>query len=268
MSSLDKMLEILGLFGEDRLSLDLADVERLTGSSRPTCYRYLRSLTKAGLLSTASSGRYTIGSRVLEMARLQYQYDPLRRAAQHKIRYYAQEHGLNILLCSFYGDKVICTDNAWVSGSLPDIYQPGHALPIFRGAMGKSILAQFSRTQLAAIFRNNAKAIGEYHLGATLDEFIAEMAKLRSQRIIVTQGEVLKDLVGIASPILHDEQIVAGCVVIVVTKAEFETYDPVNLKKQVAALAASIEADIDSFQKATPDARPFPSPSRTPVFST
>ena len=54
----------------------------------------------------------------------------------------------------------------------------------------------------------------------------------------------------------------------VVTKAEFETYDPVNLKKQVTALAASIEADIDSFQKATPDARPFPSPSRTPVFST
>ena len=55
---------------------------------------------------------------------------------------------------------------------------------------------------------------------------------------------------------------------LVVTKAEFETYDPVNLKKQVTALAASIEADIDSFQKATPDARPFPSPSRTPVFST
>ena len=261
------MLEILSLFDDDSLSIEVTDVERLTGASRPTSYRYLRTLTRAGLLSTAGSGRYTIGSRVLEMARLQHQHDPLRRAAQHKIRYYAQEHQLNILLCSFYGDKVICTDNAWISGTLPEIYRPGHALPIFRGAMGKSILAQFSRTQLAAIFRNNTKAIADCALGETLDEFIASMAKLSAERTIITQGEVLSGLVGIAAPILHDAQVVAGCVVVVVTKEAFDATDPAILKKQVIELADIIEADINAAEKDGREPGPFPSPSRKPVFN-
>lgn len=266
MSSLDKLLSIITFFDDDHLSLDVGDVVKLTGLSRASCYRYLQSLTRAGLLSPAIGGRYTIGSRVLELSRLQRENDPLLRAAHHKIRYYSQEHKLNILLCSFYGNKVICTDNAWASGTVPEIYHPGRALPIFRGAMGKSILAHFSNAQLGSIYRHNTETIAECGLGDTLQEFQKSMAELRKQQVVVTRGEVVPDLVGIAHPLLNDEHVVAGSVIVVASAHEIDEERIERFKSQVTELSASIDADLASLAPVSEQGRTTPAPSRIPIF--
>ena len=56
MSSLDKMLAILGLFDERRMSIQLDSAVQATGASRATAYRYIQSLSKAGLLAPATGG--------------------------------------------------------------------------------------------------------------------------------------------------------------------------------------------------------------------
>jgi hypothetical protein len=80
MSSLDKMLGILGLFSEQRTRIRLEDVTELTQASRATAYRYLQSLTEAGLLAPATGGTHALGPRVVELDRLMRMTDPLLTA--------------------------------------------------------------------------------------------------------------------------------------------------------------------------------------------
>ncbi|MEZ5593436.1 MAG: hypothetical protein R3F53_23100 [Gammaproteobacteria bacterium] len=49
--------------------------------------------------------------------------------------------GLNIMLCRYYGDKVMCADQTWPDDSIRSSYQRGRPMPLFSGATAKTILA-------------------------------------------------------------------------------------------------------------------------------
>ncbi len=78
-NSLDKLLAVLDGFEEQNLLIDVDRAAELSGSSRPSAYRYLQALTRSGLLTPTSGGRYALGSRVIELAMLRQANDPLHR---------------------------------------------------------------------------------------------------------------------------------------------------------------------------------------------
>lgn len=243
MSSLDKMLAIMAVFDDDTLAVDVAQVATITGASRATAYRYLQALTKAGLLTHGPEGSYVIGSRAVELARLKTENDPLVAAARHKIRYHAHELGVNVMLCSFYGDRVMCADSVW-SGETPAVYRPGHAIPIFRGAMGKVILAHLPVPRLRSIYRMNAGAIRASGLGDTPEGFLAAMRAIRDAGVVTTCGEVVAGLVGIAAPVFAPDGQVMGSIVYALRRDRYDALDPAALGARLSGLAADIAADL------------------------
>ena len=40
----------------------------------------------------------------------------------------------NLMLCSYYGDKVMCVDRYWTDDSIESSYARGRPFPMFRGA--------------------------------------------------------------------------------------------------------------------------------------
>lgn len=267
MNSLDKMLSVLNGFNEDNLMIDVAQAAELSGSSRASAYRYLQALTRSGLLTPASGGSYVIGSRVIELEMLKRENDPLLRAARYLIRYYADCMGMNIMLCSYYGDKVLCADNAWPDHSIPEMYKPGRSMPIFKGAMAKVILANLSSSQLKSIHSWNAERIRESGLGETLEEFLARMAEIRSAGVTITQGEVVDGLVGIAAPIRDGEERVLGSVVFVLSIEHFNSLERDALAQEIRHIASEIEHGIlraSRFAATAPTAAARP--RRVPVY--
>lgn len=242
-SSLDRMLAILAAFDDQRLSLDVAEVEAITGASRATAYRYLQALTRSGLLTSSVDGRFVIGSRPMELARLKAENDPLVAAARHKIRFHAAELGVSVMLCSFFGDRVLCVESVW-QGDTPQVYRSGHAVPMFRGAMGKVILARLPSAQLRSIYRMNAPAIANAGLGDTVEAFVATMRNIRAAGVLTSCGEVVSDLVGIAAPIVPAGGSVMGSIVYALPRRQFEATDPAMLKSRLQQLAADIETDL------------------------
>jgi DNA-binding IclR family transcriptional regulator len=113
MTSLTKMLSLLEHFDDQNMTLDVTRAAEIVHASRATAYRYLKSLTESGLLAASVDGTYVLGPRVMELEALMRQNDPLLNAARAIIRRRAEELGVNIMLCSSYGSRVLCADLAW-----------------------------------------------------------------------------------------------------------------------------------------------------------
>jgi DNA-binding IclR family transcriptional regulator len=244
MKSLDRMLSLLGHFSERSMTLDVGQAAEITGASRATAYRYISSLSDAGLLMPAAGGKYVLGPRVLELEMLARAADPLLLAARSIIRRHAEELGLNIMLCSHYGSRVLCADLAWPDRSLPEIYQRGRSMPIFRGAMAKIILANLSPAQSRRLYDGHAAEIRAAGLADSWDAFRATMARFRAEGVVTTRAEVFPDLVGMAAAVLDAERRVLGSVVFVIGADRFDRMKADVLAERLRAIAAEIEARI------------------------
>jgi DNA-binding IclR family transcriptional regulator len=244
MSSLDRLLSLLTFFGERQLSLTIAEAERLTGASRSSVYRYVRSLADAGLLAPSADGSYVLGPRVMELERLMREHDPLLLAARPIIRRQAEQAGLNIMLCSYYGSRVLCADHAWPDTSVPEIYQRGRSMPIFSGAMAKAILAHLPARQQRAIYSRNQEEARVSGLAISWHEFRSEMARIRRAGIAVTHGEVVPGLVGLAAPLRDTAKRVLGSVVLVIGADRFSRMNEATLTALLLSAAAEIDAAL------------------------
>lgn len=222
MSSLDKMLGILGFFREERAGITIDDVMALTQTSRATAYRYLQALTAAGLLAPATGGNYGLGARVVELDRLMRMTDPLLTQAQGPMRELSAELHANVMLCSFYGDKVMCVDLVWPDQTIEQAYERGRPMPMFRGAMAKTILSHLPHYHLRNIQNWHAEEIAAEGLGDSWEAFRTTMARLRRAGIVVTRAEVVGRLVGIGAPLLDADHRILGSLVLAIPEARYD----------------------------------------------
>ncbi len=146
------------------------------------------------------------------------------------------------MVCSYYGDKVLCTDFAWADWNVAEIYRPGRSMPLFRGAMAKVILANHSTSHLRSIWTWNEAANRDAGLGDTLNAFLDGMAEIRAAGVMITRGEVFAGVVGVAAPVFDLESQVLGSVVFVLPVQRYEAANPDQLKEEIRELARASSA--------------------------
>ncbi|MDR6602422.1 DNA-binding IclR family transcriptional regulator [Achromobacter deleyi] len=241
MSTPDRMLSILDLFRDGTTAAFQEDVMAHLECSRATAYRYLKSLTESGLLAPTAGGAYVLGSRIIELDRHLRQHDPLMRAARDVMRATGDELHANLMLCSYYGDKVLCVDRYWTDNSIESSYARGRPFPMFRGATAKPILANLPPYQLRNLMLWHAAEIREAGLGDDWDAFRANLKRLRTAGVCVSHGEVDRGLMGIGAAIFSAEQKVVGSLVFIASQAHTppERLDLLQARIQVAAAEVS-----------------------------
>lgn len=256
MSSLDKMLAILDLFDQARTGVQLDDVMRVTQGSRATAYRYLQALAKAGLVAPATGGSHVLGPRIVELDRLVQMTDPLLTSAARPMRDLAEALHANVLLCSYYGNKVLCVDLLWPDRSVDQAYERGRPMPMFRGAMAKTILAHLTPYHLRNIMAWHGPEIRSAGLGEDWEAFRSNMARLRRAGVVVTRGEVVPNLVGIGAPLFDPEGRVLGSLVLAIAEARYDAADTDALASQLAGAARRIGEAIAAFAVSAPKTAP------------
>ncbi len=239
MSSLDKMLGILDLFGEERHQITADEVATLLSVSQATAYRYLKSLATAGLVA-ADAGVFFLGPRVIELDRLVRLADPLVMASRPVMESIAERLAVNTMLCRYYGDKVMCADQIWPDASIRSSYQRGRPMPMFRGATAKSILAHLSPYQLRNIMLHHAAEIAEAGLGRDWSEFNGNIRALRRQKVLVSHGEIDPGLVGIGAPLFDSEDRIVGSLIFIVSEPRMNEMGEERLKQEIAAAADAV----------------------------
>lgn len=262
MSSQDRMLTILDLFQDDTSVITLEAVIAHLECSRATAYRYLKSLADSGLLSPTAGGAYVLGSRIIELDRHLQKHDPLMRAAKDVMQRTGDALKTNLMLCSYYGKKVMCVDRYWPDTTIESSYARGRPFSMFAGATAKPILANLSTYQLRNLILWHADEIQAAGLGSNWDEFRSELKRLRQAGVYVSYGEVDADLVGIGSAIFNPEHKVIGSLVFILAQKRATARLVKQLQEEVGRAAAEISAQLEA------SAQPSTLPSRPPRAKT
>ncbi len=216
MSSLERLLSILDLYTEAEPVWTLEEIASEMGFTRSTTYRYVKELCDSGLLLSIGKGAHVLGPRIIEFDRQIRNCDPLVAAANDVLpaRIGSRNPGL-FLVCSLYGEKVLCIHQEPVISDFSVSYTRGRPMPLFYGATAKVILAYLPERRLSKLFLNHRLEISKAGLGDEWDEFRANLKAIRQAGYVVSRGEVDPGYYALGVPIIAGENKVIGSLTLV-----------------------------------------------------
>lgn len=219
MTTSDRLLSVLGLFSIERPEWTVEEAANELRLAASTTYRYFRSLSKAGLIVAFATGRYVLGPAIIQYDRQIRLRDPLTTAAQPIMKRLTEQlpaHTL-VLLCRLFRDQVMSVHQE--SAEKPHLavsYERGRAMPLFRGASSKIILAHMTPRIVKALYEEHAAKFTQASLGKNWDEAKERLRTLRSAGVAIAQGEVDPGMCGIAVPVFEPAGAVIGSLSIVI----------------------------------------------------
>lgn len=238
----DKVLAVLDLFSEARPLWTPEELMATLGYTRPTLYRYLKSLRESGLLMSTRGGQFTLGPRVVEMDYLSRQADPLVAAATPHLTRLAAAHPCTALIVRWYGDKMLCVTSQSSTPNPVSSYPRGRPMPMGRGAIARSIMAFLPKQQMLPLISRYAEDLSKVGVGKTEQDIVAAFKRIKRAGVAIAFGEVTPGAIGIASPILDANYPVASlCVTISGQHANGESIDRIG--EQVRAAARLIASE-------------------------
>ncbi|MAM62245.1 IclR family transcriptional regulator C-terminal domain-containing protein [Maritimibacter sp. UBA3975] len=199
--SAERILGILDLFSENRLEWTPDEMMAELGYTRPTLYRYIKTLKDAGFLTQNGPHGLTLGPRVVELDFLMRKSDALLLEGGTVLKKLAARHPSTALLVRWYGNKLLCVASEVSTPEPKSSYPRGRPMPLARGAISRAILAHLPRRQMLAKIHENLADLRELGLGDTVDEIAEALRQMRKGGALVARGEVTDGVVGIAAPV-------------------------------------------------------------------
>lgn len=213
------------------------------GYTRPTLYRYLKSLRDSGLLMATRGGQFTLGPRVVEMDYLSRRADPLVAAAAPHLGRLTAAYPCTALIVRWYGDKMLCVTSQTSAPNPVSSYPRGRPMPMGRGAIARSIMAFLPKQQLTPLISRYADDLREVGVGESPQDIVAVLKRIKRAGVAIAFGEVTPGAVGIAAPILDAGYPVASlCVTIAGQYTSGESIDRIGA--DVRATARMIASDV------------------------
>jgi DNA-binding IclR family transcriptional regulator len=220
-STADRALDILSMFTEQRLAISAAEVAAELDVARSTAYRYLQSLVGSDFLEEAGGGRFLLGRRILELARLARRGVGLSETARPAMRRLAAEVGETVLLTRLAGSAVICLEREEAERQTVRIsYERGQILPMNAGASAFVLLAWLDAAELTALLAATALDPITPATITTEAGLRKRLAQTSAQGYGVSRGELDPDVLGVAAPIrdARDRVVAALSVAAVATR--------------------------------------------------
>jgi DNA-binding IclR family transcriptional regulator len=243
-SSLERMLALLDVFTTAAPAWSTEDLIRFSGASRSTCYRHVKALQAAGLITPVAGGAWMLGPRVIELDRTMRLTDPVTTGGGPAMRALAAETGFSGLLCLLFSGTVMCVDDVPAAGAPVGLFSRGQRRPLFAGAASKVILAHLPPHRLRALFARHRTTIAASGLGADWDAFRDTLRAMREAGHCVTVGEFQPGVLGIAAPLFNAEGGVLGSLGIATEAARVPPAKRGALAEKVMAAARQACARI------------------------
>lgn len=244
--STDRLVAVLDLFTESRLEWMPEEMMETLGYSRPTLYRYLRTLRDAGLLTSAEGGGFTLGPRVVEMDYLMRRSDPLLREGGQSLDALASTHPCTALLVRWYGGKLLCVASRCSQENPRTSYPRGRPMPLARGAISRVILANLDRRQMIAWIEDDMETFRALGLGRTPGEVARAFRTVRRDGTAIAFGEVTPGVVGIAAPVFDRGRAPIAALCMTVAAETLDDGRIATLRKVVRDRADDLGSRLDT----------------------
>jgi len=252
-NSLERVLAVLEVFTEDRLEWTPEQLMEELGYSRPTLYRYLKTLKEAGLLSSMPNAGFTLGPKVVEMDYLLRQSDPLILKGERHLTELTEAFSCTALLVRWYGNRILCVDSRCSTENPLSSYPRGRPMPMGRGAIARSIIAFLPRRHILPRIEASLEDLRSVGLGTTLEEIHDSLKKARRAGYAVARGEVTPGVVGVAAPVFDAGQSPIASLCVTIAGALVDDKDIETIGVRVRAAAAALSEELSAGRQSSGD---------------
>ena len=252
-NSLERVLSVLQVFSEDRLEWTPEEMMAELGYSRPTLYRYLKTLKDAGLLTSTPNAGFTLGPKIVEMDYLLRKSDALALNGQPCIEELAGRYPCTALLVRWYGKKILCVASECSTPDPLSSYPRGRPMPLARGAISRSIMAFLPRRQLLPMVEANLDELKAVGLGDTVDEILDSYRRIRKAGFATARGEVTPGVTGFAAPIFDAGKSPIASICLTIASAELTPDRELEISRDIARAGAQLSNELSDRRNALDD---------------
>jgi len=252
MPQTHRLLRVLNAFTPERTEISPDWLMTTLGASRASIYRDLQQLSRVGLVERVSERGYSLGPKIVELDRQIRQSDPLLRSAAEIPEQLARTTGGTVLICRLHDDKVLCIqDTSGPHAPTTVSYARGKAMPLYRGATSKIILAHLPPKQVAELFDKDQAAIRAAGLADSLEALQTLLKQWRHAGSVTTEADIDPHTVGSAVALMHGKRVLGSLSVVLSTSAITPEKQARHLR-ELRSAARRIEARLASDHRKTP----------------
>lgn len=252
-NSFERMLAILGLFTEARLEWTPEALMAQLGYTRPTLYRYLKTLRDHGFLVGRPNSGFTLGPKVVEMDFLLRRSDPLVLDGRAQLQRLTTAYPCTAFLARWYGDKVLCVLSEQSATDLTSSYPRGRPMPIGRGATSRSIMAFLPRRQLMPLITARLEDFRAVGFGVDAAEVLRGLAEIRRAGVATARAEVTSGVVGVAAPIFDTSKTPVASLTLTISEKRVDDVLLSRLEQDVRSAAAALSEILAHHRAGRPD---------------
>jgi DNA-binding IclR family transcriptional regulator len=221
------------------------DVAATLGVARSTAYRYLETLVQARFLLEAGHGRFRLGTRILELAKIARDGRGLSELSVPVMRELAERFHQTVLLTRLSGEAVICVEREEARGQHVRLsYERGSVLPVHAGASAQVLLAWMPEDDVRELL--SAVPLPRFTERTLTDpsQILARLAEIRSAGYATSEGEVDATVRGIAAPIFAANGEVAAGLSVVAVKSLLPAEQVPEIVDAVVSASRSLAEEL------------------------
>ena len=212
LQSLERGIDLLFLFSEEKPILSLEDLSRALELPESTAYRLAATLCKKSVLVRSASGKgYELHASLLRLLGVVRARIDIGSLALPSLQKLARESGETSQLCLLQGNEVVCAEAVSSTNTIRFMPEKGRAVPLHTSALGRAVLAFLPESMLARYIQGSGlRAMTPYTI-TDPRKLRALLAQIRAQGWAVSFQQNLVGARGVAAPIFdHQDKVVAS----------------------------------------------------------
>jgi DNA-binding IclR family transcriptional regulator len=244
MQTVDKAVELLGLFSEHEPEIGLSEISRRANFDKATSRRLLLALAKHGLVEqNPDNRRYRIGPGVLRLARVRETTMPLTAIVQPVLKRLVDGTGETAHFTLLSGRDLATVAIQESRRSNRVNMTLGESLPLHATASGLAILAFLQDAKPSFLKTLKLESFTEFTLTdrAQMDQVLRDARELG---YVSNLGYYEVDVCSIAAPVFDSSGSPIGTVAVAAPQARFTKENQEIIKTQVVAAATEITSRL------------------------
>ncbi len=220
MGTVSKAMLLLRLFDEERLTLRLSEVVRLTGYDKATAHRSLQELSKAGMLEQIGPDRaYRVGPEVLRLANVREATVPLLACAKPLLQELSEFTGETTHLSIVRRERLVRVAHEYSDKYAMGIMMGGtDSHPLHATSSGLAVLAFSPDNFLSKILSGSLDRYTQRTL-VTVEEIKEVISSIRKFGFSESNGAFELDVYSFSAPIFDWEGQAFGAISITAPSA-------------------------------------------------
>lgn len=209
-ATFERALDVLLAFADEPAMTVPRLAERME-MTRSTAYRFVRGLRRRGFLDGTPDGRYRLGPRILQLARVARAQLTILEMAHPIMRELSERTGETALLTVAVDGQALAIEQIAAPQPIKLTFEVGTARPLHAGASAKVLLAYLGESERERILAAGGFDRRTANTVTDPEQLRQQLVAIRAQGYAVSREEYEKDVCAIAAPVFGPTgELIAG----------------------------------------------------------